>query len=98
MWHRIAVTGGLTTHPTKIFDFGHLPLHRGGSRLALQLYDKLNFGCYSNKKLRVFKIILRNGGLTEQVCAAILSVLVDIVHLAQRYTKEVINVSNRLIF
>ena len=77
------LTGGLTIPPTKIFDFGHLPLHRGGSRLALQLYDKLNFGCYSNKKLRVFKIILRNGGLTEQVYAAILSVLVQLIHIGR---------------
>ncbi len=37
------LTGGLTTPPTKIFDFGHLPLHRGGLRFAPQQTDKLKF-------------------------------------------------------
>ena len=40
------LTGGLlffTIPPTKIKDFGHLPLHKGGSRYALHLLDKLKF-------------------------------------------------------
>ena len=38
------LTGGLSLFaipPTKIKDFGHLPLHKGGSRCALHLHDKL---------------------------------------------------------
>ena len=40
------LTGGLSLFaipPTKIKDFGHLPLHKGGSRYALHLHDKLQF-------------------------------------------------------
>ena len=32
-----------TIPPAKIKDFGHLPLHKGGSRYALHLLVKLKF-------------------------------------------------------
>ena len=34
---------GFTIPPSKIKDFAHLPLHKGGSRCALHLPDKLKF-------------------------------------------------------
>ena len=33
----------ITIPPSKIKDFGHLPLHKGGSRCALQLPEEHNF-------------------------------------------------------
>jgi hypothetical protein len=47
------VTGGLpffTIPPAKIIDFGHLPLHKGGSRFALHLTDKLKFEIRKDRK------------------------------------------------
>ena len=40
--HANSVTEGLTTPPSKIEDFAHLPLHRGGFGAVHQL-DKFKF-------------------------------------------------------
>ena len=46
--------------PAKIVDFAHLPLHKGGSRCALHLTDKLKF----EARMGLWPMGLSHGGKT----------------------------------
>ena len=53
------MTEGLTTPPSEIKDFAHLPLHRGGSRFALQRLN-LSTSPVEKEQVALWKSVAQN--------------------------------------